>query len=327
MDHLDADIGQEENRITVHFNIPVRLVSQLINKAGNEITVQLQPTLTPGFNKTLLDTNETLSWHSSAEIPLRRVEYRGETIGLSSLSYSFATPIISYVIEESGDAFSISLLLNKSTTVREIKTAAVPMIVTPKEVADGPAKKQNRIAAHPSPQKGYVVNLASRKVPIDFSKVAPIPVANGKQLYTSKTTLEDQVWYRLRLGIYNTAEEAKSALKEIKHYYPKAWIDRAKAGELIAKPSEGAATPSIDQKLEGVRLPSRGAAPSKPSDRTSRMILKAREVMTAGDYPVAIRLLTAVLEDSNTTYHHEALEMLGLAREQNKQFTHATTPL
>ncbi len=321
MERIDVAIGEEQNRITVHFNLPVQYVTHVSNKANNEITVQFRPTLTPGFSKELLDRNETLSWHSSAEVPLRRVEFRGETIGLSSISYSFSTPVNDYSIERRGDSFSISLLLKKLKEVKHLQRMTTPSAAT---LSAAPKEKltiQQKAATDPVADKGYVINLSSRKIPIDFAKIAPIPIADGKQLYTTQTSLEGQVWHRLRLGFYQTATDAQSALKEIRHYYPKAWIDHDDGGEKSRILSLG--KPLDESLIKGSRLPARDPTQSAPSEKTERMISKAREVMTAGDYPVAIRLLTAVLEEGDTTHHQEALEMLGLAREHNRQLTHA----
>ncbi|MES9857085.1 MAG: SPOR domain-containing protein [Sedimenticola sp.] len=326
MERIEAKVGDNQNRITIHFNVPVRFSSQVVNKSANEITIQLQPRVIPGFDQNIINQKETLSWRPSAEIPLNRVVFRGEAIGLSSLSYSFSTSVSGYEIEESRDFFSISLLLKKSTRVKKIKLNEASLLIPP------PATEKSKPGKIPAPKMtlntgGYVINLASRRVPIDFNKIPPIPVIDGKHIYTTQATVEGQRWYRLRLGFYETSAEVKNALKEIRHYYPKAWVDRVKAGEqqqlLPLRESPDEATPSATGESKDILLPSQQLKPSEPSDRSSRMLSKAHEVMTAGDYPMAIRLLNAVLEDDNRDNHQQALEILGLAREHNRQLAHA----
>lgn len=49
----------------------------------------------------------------------------------------------------------------------------------------------------------------------------------------------------------------------------------------------------------------------------------ARRAITANDYPVAIGLLTKVLQSADPTHKQEAHELLGVARERNHQLAHA----
>jgi len=65
-----------------------------------------------------------------------------------------------------------------------------------------------------------------------------------------------------------------------------------------------------------------GGAPL--TDRTAKMLELARKSVTARDYPQAIQLCTAVLEQPGTKDNKEAIELLGLARERNGQLAHAT---
>jgi tetratricopeptide (TPR) repeat protein len=63
---------------------------------------------------------------------------------------------------------------------------------------------------------------------------------------------------------------------------------------------------------------------SLPSGEIADLMAQAREAMRQGDNEKAIRLLTRVLQSAgNEEAKPEALEMLGLARERNRQIAHA----
>ncbi|MCG8426436.1 MAG: SPOR domain-containing protein, partial [Chromatiales bacterium] len=163
----------------------------------------------------------------------------------------------------------------------------------------------------------YVINLLSQAVPIDFSKIAPVPIGPDQRLYSTVATVKGRRWHRLRIGFFKSESEAKRVLRELRHFYRGAWIDLASPEEkqtffLRAEeaPKEPIRLPKIDE-----------AAPA--DERLASMMETVRKVMTAGDYPRAIRLLTAVLEVKDSAYEKEALELLGLARERNGQFAHA----
>ncbi len=70
-------------------------------------------------------------------------------------------------------------------------------------------------------------------------------------------------------------------------------------------------------------------APSMPmlepvsDSKAEEWMNQGRQAMTANDYPQAIRVFTKVLQHPGHKYLPEAKELLGLARERNKQLAHA----
>jgi hypothetical protein len=60
-----------------------------------------------------------------------------------------------------------------------------------------------------------------------------------------------------------------------------------------------------------------------PESKVAEWMAQGRQAMTASDYPQAIRIFTKVLQHPGHKYLPEAKELLGLARERNKQFAHA----
>ena len=60
-----------------------------------------------------------------------------------------------------------------------------------------------------------------------------------------------------------------------------------------------------------------------PDSKAEEWMTQGRQAMTANDYAQAIRVFTKVLQHPGHKYLPEAKELLGLARERNKQLAHA----
>ncbi|USF86566.1 hypothetical protein [Candidatus Endoriftia persephone] len=326
MDRIETKIGVEENRISIFFNVPMRIVSHLINAKQNEISIRIKPVVTPGTESEFLTGDETFSWRATAEVPLERVVFNGSLIGNSTLSLSFATPISKYEIEQGKGFFSLSLILKKQKKVQQIK------LLEPAELIDVPQtklpvpskdKEQAVVETEGVVTGDYVLNLLSQRVPIDFSKVAPVPVPKGRKLYAVKAEVEGVAWYRLRMGFFSSKEAAKIANREVRHFYSDSWIDLASTEEKDRLQAETGVDATIETLQPPVLLPKRDKVRLDAPVRLTKMMEKAREIMTAQDYPKAIRMLTAILEEKTHAYSKEALELLGLARERNDQVAHA----
>jgi tetratricopeptide (TPR) repeat protein len=152
---------------------------------------------------------------------------------------------------------------------------------------------------------------------VDFTQIAPVPVGENQLLYTTKAKVDDQTLYRLRLGFFRTKLEAQEQLKAVKNFYPDAWVDTADIQERRqAFFDRGIEHIFSDQMMEEPRL-------VDVDPRLTEMMEMIRRTITAGDYPKAVRLLEALLEEPENIYTKEALELLGLSRERNGQIAHA----
>lgn len=329
LDYIDVRQSNERNEIVIFFQVPVRVLTHLINREKSEISIRVRPVITPGTEADFLGEDETLSWRASAELPLDRVVFNGRSLAESSVLISFSAPIAEYAVEETKDFSSIRVILPKLRAVEEVEVPdtgailGVPRTELGAESGRGEAPTPARAG---EPLAGaYVINLLSQTGEIDLNKVAAIPLAEGQRLYTTQTRIKGKVWYRLRVGFFDSQEAAGRARKKISRFYPDSWIDRASNEERSTVAQERPVDISVSAvpktpALPRVEVP---ALPKAESERQRLMMNKAREVMTAADYPTAIRLLTAILEDERSPYRKEALELLGLARERNGQLAHA----
>jgi tetratricopeptide (TPR) repeat protein len=163
----------------------------------------------------------------------------------------------------------------------------------------------------------YVVNLSTQSEPVDFTQIPPIPVAENQLLYTTKSVVEEQKQYRLRLGFFRTKIEADEQLRQIKKFYPNAWVDTAD----IKERRQALFDRGIEHIFSDALMDEPQLVDVDP--RLTTMMEAIRHTITAGDYAKAVRLLEALLEEPENIYSKEALELLGLSRERNDQIAHA----
>jgi tetratricopeptide (TPR) repeat protein len=311
LDRIELSTENENNVISVYFNIPVRYVSHLINEAGNEVGVQLKLGQTADIELTDLVESDQLSWSPTAAVPLEKVEFQGNIIGTSTLLISFAAPVGDVRIRQGRDFYVMQFILPESPRLSGMAGALGKAVDIP--VPETPAP----LSVKSLPLVIYVINLSAQSEPVDFTQIPPVPVGENQLLYTTKAKVEERMLYRLRLGFFRTKLEAQEQLKELKNFYPDAWIDTADIQERRqAFFDRGIEHIFSDQMMEEPQL-------MDVDPRLTEMMEMIRRTITAGDYAKAVRLLEALLEEPENIYTKEALELLGLSRERNNQIAHA----
>lgn len=319
LDRIEIETQGDANVISVYFNVPVRYVSHLINEANSEVGVQLKigQTTEEAIGKTgdeelgdLVESDQ-LTWNPTAAVPLDKVAFQGNNIGTSTLLVSFATPVKDFTIRQGRDFYVMEFILpqaplggDQADSIGRAMDIAVPEARAP-------------LSFKSLPLVIYVINLSADSQPIDFSQIAPVPVGDNQLLYTTKSTVDDHTWHRLRLGFFRTKEEARQQLKAVKNFYPDAWVDTAD----IAERRQAFFDRGIEQEFDVQPLHEPEILDVDP--RLTDMMEMIRRTITAGDYAKAVRLLEALLEEPDNIYSQEALELLGLSRERNGQIAHA----
>ncbi|MCC6207036.1 MAG: hypothetical protein IT488_02625 [Gammaproteobacteria bacterium] len=154
------------------------------------------------------------------------------------------------------------------------------------------------------------------------------------RLYALRAEPGKPFLFRLRLGFFADMNEAETVKSGLKPYFPGSWILKVSAQEqqesttlsLNDPPRPAAATPAIPQEpLPASPSPAAVAVAetAPPENRMGVLMENGRQAVAKGDYPLAIRVYTKVLESPDGEYAQDALEYLGLARERNGQTAHA----
>ena len=149
----------------------------------------------------------------------------------------------------------------------------------------------------------YVVNLDSQRTPIRNAKLLPIDTENHR-LYVSQYKKDNTLWYRLRLGFFPNKNAALTALNEVRHVYPKAWVTRVSKGERIASRKLVVASQQAAEPAPGLR------------GGQEQQMKAARQALIRGDNKTAISIFQKISRSSDSRYNRDALELLGLSYER-----------
>lgn len=256
---------------------------------------------------------------------LVEIEYESLGIGDSLLMLHFDGPI-DYRVQQRADlrSLEVTVLLDSAPVVSEVAPVerapeAVPAPSTgplPSAPRADRAPLTSRVV-EPEAVADYMINLQSMRSPPDPAIARAIDVA-GRQLYVSQTRVDGQVWYRLRLGFFESESEARAALDALGDSFPRAWIGRAEPEEVrVAAELELESSESRLAVLDADEIgAAAGAVPVELSaERIAELLDQGREAMLDGDFQTAASSFTQLLgapgEPGET-----ARELLGVAHER-----------
>lgn len=165
------------------------------------------------------------------------------------------------------------------------------------------------------PPATYAVNLDSAQQPFDQEALDRATRAAGAPAYVSEFKLGDETWYRLRVGPFRSDADARKVLLAVRESFPKAWVAIGD-DETLNSPAGAEAKSPVPPTL-----------PQPDATLTAEAIdaafAKAKKAFARKDYDTAIPLLTQLLEQPEFPRRAEAQELMGLARERNRQLAHA----
>lgn len=167
---------------------------------------------------------------------------------------------------------------------------------------------------------GYAINLDSSLAPFDDDAIQQAQSISGVRAYTSQITVDEQRWYRLRVGPVASQEDARKLLQKLKQQYPRAWL-------AIADESIAADTPMLEPETDTAAFEESstdavidGAINDPQADELWNA---ARNSFQHKEYPATIQTLTKLLAQSSHKYRAVTLELMGLTHERMAQLAHA----
>ena len=209
------------------------------------------------------------------------------------------------------DLFPGAFVLEVSPEEREQAIATRLPIAAPVQTAAGEAG---------IPPGLYIVNAISS--PSELGELTPEQqdAISGRVAYDSVVERDGEEWHRLRVGFFETKEQADAVSAQLEEVFPAAWTLRITPQER----AEGIASRMDTGELIVSRTP-RPAIVASPeqSAEVDRLILEAEAAIALGNNDRAIQLLTnarGLPEAQNTP---RAIELLGLTRERKQQVAQA----
>jgi hypothetical protein len=175
-------------------------------------------------------------------------------------------------------------------------------------------KKGGGFVAEAEAAAGYSVNLDSSQTKFPRETVEAAAASLQTQVYVSETDIDDQHWYRLRVGPFSSRAEAERVLKIAQTTYPRAWLAvNDETVDLSAVESAGVQSAAATGPTD----------PPLPDEERARMLRDAREDLAKHKYPEAVDLLSRLLRQPEYPARADAQELLGLVRERAGQMAQA----
>jgi tetratricopeptide (TPR) repeat protein len=175
-------------------------------------------------------------------------------------------------------------------------------------------RKAGVYLTQPEDAGSYAVNLESALRPFDHAAVEAAASSFATQAYVSETDLEDQHWYRLRVGPFASEQEAQRVLQAAQSVYPRAWLAiNDEQTDLTVVERAGVVTaPALT-----------GVDPPLSDEVRAQLMHDGRQALNDHRYPEAVDLLTRLVRQPEYPARADAQELLGLVRERAGQLAQA----
>jgi hypothetical protein len=293
--------------LTITFNTRVQLLSHFPDSSGRELHVRLKPldSTTVALGRDSLRTPDSLP-------ELRSVSYEGDTPGGPVLSLFF-TRDTEFTVEAGAQPNTIVIRIAKPGT--GAKCGAGP-IASPTVQTVTMAPQPGLV---PVPPGLYVINVSS-SVTLPSLGDAERTKLGDRVIYETQFEKDAQTWHRLRVGFFETREQAEAARKLLAADYPDAWVVKVtpeeRAQGVATRLDGGSAQPVV------VAQPTTTGGEAEAAE-TARLIGEAETAIQDNNVDRAIQLLTNASQQPENANTPRAIELLGLAREKKGQAAQA----
>lgn len=311
---------------TIDFNFPVQMTSYFPEDHGDHVRINLRPIDVGRLNGGALTAREELRPPSSKKAGIQEIQYDGDAPTGPVLTVTFTSDRY-YAIDQGPNFRSVNLQIANSPVADACSSGKPGLRTGPdletRKKQDTPTSNLHSMPETLDANAVYALNLLSQQKEIPKTALPSTEPLSAFAVYAVRFEENGVVWNRLRLGFFKTRTDAQRIKDELASIYPDAWIVRTSDQEResvyqawLAARRAGNRNVALVPKSPPVELlPDNADAAS--------LVEQARTLMTDGDYPRAIQLLTKALALEENAATPEAKELLGLAREKNGQLAHA----
>lgn len=296
--------GASIAEISIQLACGVQYVDHLPANQGDRLRIQLESTgICKGASPTIARSREQYRPLDADQAKLKEINYDGDTASGQTLTLVFSE-VMRYDVLQGGssDYVKVRVYLNSQANAKP-----------PSSGATG-----RRVQRIPELQPSYVINLSSSRTPHSASESETVALSPGLTIFETEVVLAGVTWYRLRVGHFDSSEEAQIEINRLSDRFPTAWIDRAKTTA-----AEGATRAPVTKNTDVQTYEPTLSPVSLGLDQVDQLMSEARQAMVAGEISRAVQIYTKVLRAPHHDRHAEAQEYLALAREKNGQLAHA----
>lgn len=291
VDIIELTDHDDQADIAIQFNCSLRYVTHLPQSEGTELRLELRPLPDCGVNP-------------SAQIA-------GELPPISG-----GDKIISAARVESDIPGQITLLLSFRKSERFVIAQGADLRGTRVRLIDRARGRGKVILSEPMDAvSNFAINLESQLRPFDGAAVELASQRLKMPAYVSEATVEEQKWYRLRVGPIERRSDANRALNQALAYYPRAWLA---IGDDASTIDTAAATQQPATTVERI-----GSDPALDAALLRQMVGDARAALAKADFPQSIRILTKLQRQPEFHERADMQELLGLTYERSGQLAQA----
>ncbi len=336
---IGVQAGSSVSLIKIKFNGLYQYIKHNPQKMGDYFEVELKEVIPGSAGIRSLTERQVISWEPTETVPLDEVIYEMRADGRVILSFKFTRPV-RFSIESGNDFRSLVIRIptggGLKSGVREIDSletiekeseAKLSKAGLRMKIKDGVKKEKREI----DEEKSYfVINLLATRRPLKPEDVPVYPEMKGYTVYVVPVKSRGKVWYQARLGFFETSEAAKAVLNAIKDKFPGPWVVKAKVEDLkflekweVSKKGFPRNERAVEEVPEREAMEKEEVGKKRVEEKIKRLVEEGKTAMTEGNYRRAVQVFTKVLEYPENEYRKEAMELLGLAREKNRQLAQA----
>lgn len=238
IDEISLSENETGGEIQVRFTQPLRYVSHAPLEKGRVVTIRLKRVVSPTQSVPESDRPEKVSVNGRPALPLLEAHLDLSIPGSPELVLTFERTV-AFNVSGGSDGRSVVVAIKGETPA----AAEAPKKPEPVELPEQVTSNRER----------YAINLLWTTDPINVEALPALDKMSRHRLYISRYMAGDVLWYRLRLGFFDSRKEGEGFLESIRSNYKSAFVTQLAPGEeersvrearpIPAKPSEKAAPP------------------------------------------------------------------------------------
>lgn len=297
LETLELDSLPDASLIRARFSEPVLYVKHFPEQTGSTLLIFVRALKLGESERPGTRIRKSIHGTPNAVLPLLDVTFEIDDGPEGSRLVLKFKREVRYSVKQGRDGRSIEIEVEKPIPARP---------------AEPPA------AVVPEAERVFSLTLQSSSEPIPGLAAARARLKDlpGTAVYQAHTKIADKELYVLRLGFFASPAEAAAARAKLLDRYPAAQVTEVTADERRSAPPVAVA-PARPEARPPAPAPT-GPVVVAPAS-TEQAMEDGRAALTRGDNPAAIQIFTQVLERPPGAHSQEAAELLGLARERNKQ--------
>lgn len=305
----------------IEFACALRYIDHQQQSAGNELIIQLATGM--DCRLPLRDVSGDLRRPRSGRLAnVSEIEFLKGEAGVATLVVRFNGPYRPEVVQSANEYL---LTVNVDTDTMPLPSDPAPEVgVDPDPVVaaaprDVVPTRRTDLAADTGPN-AYVVRVTDNSAGAAVTHPA-LQSYRDKILYTNQITVGDRQWQELKLGFFDTEQEAQQVLQSINAGFPGAWITVASPAEQLSAQQTRVDWPVAEPAPEAppatAASPQMKEAPSISAERIAVMLAEAKVALLQQDYATSISVYEQLLAEPGDEHRRQAREFLGVAHQKN----------